>query len=260
MKKLWLLHLILSYLSIVESKKLSFLFGEIDKTHSNCPFKHYVSTIKDLCFLFYKNKKYTKSALEICNKNSHRLATLDNDSTWKALKYSINTFYLANNLSSKHLNNRFHMGYVYRIDSLNYFWNHSHAKIDMKYFCSSKKNKTIAINSNMNCLELIYNDENYESIHDRTMCLKLIDCSNARLFICEWHGGKIQDYSLELRSQIINAYVTILCVASLFSLIWTFLWFYHKKKFDKQIMLIMTNYLDELKLLNMNVNDNGKDV
>ena len=255
---IWI-NLFINIICLTESKKLSFLFGNNDLNHSYCPFKHYSTTIKDLCFFFYKTRKHPKSAQEICKKNSHRLATIDNNLTWIALKYSIDQFYTTNNYSYKNLNNRFHMGSVYKMNKQSYFWNHSQTKIEENYFCFSKLNKTFSINSNFNCIELIYNDEIYQSFHDKKMCLKLIDCSNARFSICEWRGDNIQDYSVELRSQIINAYKCIICVASLYCLIWILLWLYHKKKFDNKIMLIMNDYLNELRLFNLNLN-NAKDV
>jgi hypothetical protein len=253
-------------LNFAYGKKLNFLFSRnLDPdTDFYCPHNHYATMVEDLCYYVNIYRKNHKSAEESCKKLSHRLAEIDSDNTMQALSSVIDKFYKFlnlqnNNSASLSVNLRFHLGSVYKKTAddnnnnnflLNYklYWNHSRVEVNRGYICK-RLNGTYSLgNFSLTCIALVTNDPKYFSDRDGNMCLKLIECQNARNSVCEWRGESIQSYNLELRNQIINAYISIMYVMGLFLVLWLILYIVHEKRVKNEISLPLNTYLEELKL------------
>lgn len=255
LKKLIFFYLLIILVKTSNNRKLSNLFfgNKIfnNTKFNDCPPKHQQTNVQDLCLYIYKLKKTHKNAEEFCNKASHHLAVVDSDQTWLAIESTLKDFKSTTDIK----NNRFHMGTIYKHGFDMIYWNFTNSRIDSKYLCklrssisqSNYKNSLNNDNLNLNCIELIENDRNFESRDGSSLCLKLINCLNVRYAICEWRGSSIKNFFDQLSDQLLNAYITTFCVASLFCLMWIFLYFLHWFRFKDLFKSVELNHLIETK-------------
>lgn len=128
--------------------------------------------------------------------------------------------------------------------------------VDEGLFC--RNSRTTPLNSsilNLSCVELIIKDSNYISNSGLNTCIKIIDCLSPRFTICEWRGNTIQSYNLELTSQLINSYISLLFVIALFCFMWTMLYFLHIIRIRNENSSAISDYLEELKIFNLSTRE-----
>ncbi|RMZ97484.1 hypothetical protein BpHYR1_000229 [Brachionus plicatilis] len=234
-------------------KVLWFLFDHpIDpQSEFYCPQKHTATHIEDLCYYFYLYKKMHQSAKEACEKVSHRLAEIDSAQTWQTLVQTMSKLFNKNKIK----NLRFHMGLV-NLKDKHLYWANTSSLVNEELMCQKIPGRSFyAIDHNSSCIELIHNDPHYQSLNGLDTCLKLIDCHHVRYAICEWRGDSIKSYNLELRSQLINSYISILVVICLFCFMWIILYNYHARRVNSIISKACADYLEEEKIFNLRTRD-----
>lgn len=234
-------------------KVLWFLFDHpIDpQVEFYCPQKHTATKIEDLCYYFYLYKKTHKSVEEACEKVSHRLAEIDSAKTWQVLVETIEKNFDQN----KYKNLRFYMGLV-NLKEKNLYWANTSTLVNSDLMCQKIPGRTFyAIEKNSSCIELIHKDPTYRSLSGHDTCLKLIDCHHVRYAVCEWRGDSIKSYNLELSSQLINSYISILFVICLFCLMWIILYNCHARRVNSIISKACADYLEEKKIFNLRTRD-----
>lgn len=258
MKLLILYFLFLSnliYKECIESprKVLWFMFDPPSDPQSEfyCPQRHSATKIEDLCYYFYLYIKTHKSAQEACHKVSHRLAEIDSSETWEALIETMSKFFNSNKIRSL----RFHVGSV-DIKNRNLYWTNSSTLVKKDFMCQKTTHySSNSMDHNSNCIELIHKDSHYQSITGMDTCLKLVNCHHVRYAICEWRGDSIKSYNLELKSQLINSYISILVVICLFCFMWTVLYTYHARRVNSIISKTCADFLEEEKIFNLRTRD-----
>jgi hypothetical protein len=241
------------------TKKLSFIFVRSVEpdVHFYCPQQHYATVVEDLCYHFYPFKKTHNTAEEVCRKASHRLAEIDGEPSWSGVYNAVEKFYKSSlNLSSGQAlpNLRFHLGSVYKLPNTNsdlkfsFLWNSSHTQVHESYLCRNASNFNLAVNFNLNCLELLINEVNYVAESGQRLCLKPVDCQTVRYSVCEWRGGGIPEFGLELKSQLVNAYISVVFVMFFFFLVGIMLYVCHCCRNPDEISAPLDAYRDELEL------------
>lgn len=216
---------ILECLAVQKStRKLDFLFRRDD---FYCPLNHKKSSIEDLCYLVsHKKKSSYQEADDHCQKKSHRLVQIDNLLVWSNIKLGLDKMF--DSLNINNLNLSFYVAA-----------NHSLVELykEKNFFC----NKTNTNNTKNSCVELRYLYSNQNSL----ICLSMINCKKHRYAFCEWRGDNIQSYNINLKSQILNCFFSILFALGLFILAWTLIYFNHKHYTKSELNHLFDTYLKE---------------
>lgn len=79
-------------------------------------------------------------------------------------------------------------------------------------------------------------------------CLRQVDCQSYRYAVCEWRGDSIQSFSAHLDAQLLNAYVSVFGVLTLFALIWSLIYALSSTSMHANIRHALGNYQKQLEL------------
>ena len=233
--------LVASSVSAAE-KKLSFLFRR-DLNHDAsfyCPPKHLSTFVEDLCYNVNPLRKSRKTAIESCKKVSNRLAEIDSDESWLALLSSLAKYYKTLEMEDELVNLRFHLGRLVHLHQSNqWVWKSSLASWNDRYTCRKKNSPETKpyepSNRTSICVELLDRDLLYESMASSNSCLRLVDCDRIRYSICEWRGNSLQNFSSQLRHELIHSFISVLVVSVLFCLCWLILYQCHTRWLDDDL-------------------------
>jgi hypothetical protein len=250
--------LLLLHIQLINSNELSprhyvesiFKYFQIPNTGEDddyyCPRRHTSTLSRNLCFYITTTKRTRSSAIENCFKKSHRLVEIDSNFTWTKLVYAlrkVESNYVSMNVKG------FHIGLL-KIQNSSNVWNNSEIELNKNFLC--KKNSTFesALTSKNKCVELKPNNSSLINF-----CLIVKDCNttSTRHSICEWRGDKIEDFSVELREELIKSYFVIIGVFLAYIAILYLLYLSHRFRSKNQIEAAVKNYEDELKIFNLDV-------
>lgn len=228
-----------------------------------CPVKHGTTYVENLCYYTTFARRTRANAKENCFKKSHRLAEIDTNQTWNALIYYLNKE--ENQINDILGMKLFHLGtlkvkHSNKLNFSKYIWNHSETELIQQILCSSSFvyfNESPSL-SRIKCVELLVNYVSTSNSSANTVikdkCLRIVECNRTSIYsICEWRGDNIEDFSVYLLDQLIEAYYAIVVVFLLYIIIWYIFYLIYKYRSKDQLRKISKAYKYELKISNLDV-------
>ena len=210
------------------TRKLSSLFG---RNYFFCPTIHKTTFIPDLCYLASKSKMNYSEGIDYCSSVSHRLAIIHNKDTNTAIRHFLNRI---STQSDKR--------------PISYFIDNKSIQDLIIDDCNRSVKESMKSNR---CSELTI--EMVGKSNSTKICFNSVDCGKSRIVICEWRGDNIANFSVELKSQILVAYLSSFSALLLFSIIWLVLYQCQAKRVNEEISYALKSFTKELDILTIDV-------